>query len=137
MVHGADVVDDLDDVNRELGAGRIELEPQDVVQRALRAFDLGAEDGLLPDVHGDEEIGIGKGRRYAVEPANRLIGLRERRPQSIIEGDRQRRWQWRGDEGVIPCRLPDVLASPAAITVHRYAPALSATTMPGESGTLL
>jgi len=87
LVHGADVVDDLDDVHREFRSARIELEPQDVVQRALRPFDLGAEDSLLTDVHGDEEIGIGKGRRDAVEPANGLIGLRERRSQRLIDDD--------------------------------------------------
>src|SRR5450759_4377327 len=89
-----DVVHHLANVPRQLSSIGVELVGQHVVQRALRPFDLGAEDGLPPDVHRHEQIWIRKGEADSVESTDCLVGRREQRHKSA-EIDRRVRWQCR------------------------------------------
>ena len=71
--HGLDIVDDFFDVfGRVLLAGFV---VDNVFEGALGALDLGREDGLVTDIHRDEEIGAGKDRADAIESAEGAVGI--------------------------------------------------------------
>ena len=82
VVHGCNVVHHLADVARQLPSIGVELVGQHVVQRALRPFDLGAEDGLPPDVHRHEQIGIRTGEADSDESTDVLAARCGQRPGS-------------------------------------------------------
>jgi hypothetical protein len=77
MVHRADIVDDLLDVLRTSSAPRMRFVLQHVFKGALRALDLRAQNSLVPYVHSDEEIGIRKHGRDAVEPSKGPVRVRQ------------------------------------------------------------
>ena len=75
MVHCADVIDNLGHVIRQRAGPWVEFEYQHVLERAAGAFDCRALDCLAPYVHGNEQVGVGKDLRCAVETSDRLVGL--------------------------------------------------------------
>jgi len=58
VVHGGHIVDHLIDVFGSLGRIKLRLGGQEILQRALRAFDLAGKNGLLTNVHEDEKVGV-------------------------------------------------------------------------------
>ena len=54
MVHGANVVEHLVYVLRPAGQEHIGFGGEHILQRALGAFDLAGEYGLLADIHSNE-----------------------------------------------------------------------------------
>jgi hypothetical protein len=91
VVHRVDIADHLVDVLRQVAPRRprLELDCEQVFERALRALDLRAEDGLSPNVHMDEEVRIRNRLDDAIETTYRLIGSREERVQRTVEDDRR------------------------------------------------
>ncbi len=100
-VHGAHVVHHLGDVARCFPAEHLGLRGQEILERALCAFDLAREHRFLSDVHVDEEVGIRQRVDGPVEPAKGAIGFRK--PPLKLAVDRNS-WQGRearGKEGAI------------------------------------
>jgi hypothetical protein len=60
--------------NRNFGGSRLKLEGQDVVERAVRPFDLRAQQSLSANVHSLEQADVGQLACGAVQTTNCLIG---------------------------------------------------------------
>ena len=112
------IVKEFFHIQRQRTAARIELELQDIVKCALGSLDLGAENGLPSDVHGDEEIGIGQCSSQAVQPSHGLVGTGEKPQHGVVDpnGGIRRECGW--DEGSIACWLSDVMPGPCAERGH-------------------
>jgi hypothetical protein len=88
---------------------------QHVHERRLGALDLRRQDGLLTDVHPDEEIGVRKELGGSVEASQLLIGFRQesQQPRRIAEGrvvgERSR------DENPVTCWLHHLAPRPARL----------------------
>ena len=107
MVHRSYVVDDVSDVGMAVLGTGLEFDFQKVLEGALGALDLGAEDRLAAHIHGHEEVGIGNDLDEAVETAQRDVGLRKEREKIAVQGDRRIGRQRRWDEGPVASWLRD------------------------------
>ena len=97
VVHGLDVVHDfLDILGRALLAGFV---VDDVFEGALSAFDLGREDGLVADIHRDEEIGAGQDGADAIESAEGAVGIGQQTDDLLVLIERRFRGKRGRDEG--------------------------------------
>lgn len=105
VVHGADVVHDLFDIPGHLPLGRVQLEGEGILQRALDTLDLRAQHRLPAHVHGDEQVRIRQRPCHAVQPAHGLIRAREQPDHSEVHIDRRVRRKGRRNEGRVPGRL--------------------------------
>jgi hypothetical protein len=74
IVHGADVVDDFANIVRQVTEIRVELEGENILERALRSFNLRAIDCLPANIHRNEEVGVRQRLSDAIEAADCLIG---------------------------------------------------------------
>ena len=68
VVHRGDVIHHFIHVLRGFGREDMRLGGEEVLQGALRAFDLAGKDGLLAHIHEDEEVGMRKNLNGATEP---------------------------------------------------------------------
>ena len=111
VIHRRYMVYDFKDILEGSSSRAVQLECQQVVQAALRPFDLRTQDGLSPHVHRNEKVRVGKGSTDAVEAPDRLIGPRQQRYQrcELQRGiGRERRRQ----KCAVAGQLPDVAARP-------------------------
>ena len=74
VVHGGYVIHDLFDIPGRTNSAGVQLELEEILQRALGSFNLRAEDRLPLHVHGNEEIGIGQKLRGAIQAPQPLVG---------------------------------------------------------------
>ena len=122
VIQGPHVVDDLVHV---LGAGiwpeQVRLGGQQILQRALRAFDLAGQHSFLAHVHEHEQIGVRQGEHGAVEPAQRTVGLREQGLKFALQAQRRVRRQGRGQEGPIAGGLAHVAPGAIGTLIHGHA----------------
>jgi hypothetical protein len=58
----------------QVGNPRLELDDEQVVERALGALDLRAQHGLTPHVHGDELARVREVADLTVQTPDRLVG---------------------------------------------------------------
>lgn len=114
VVHGADVVHDLFHIARYRPNARAQLHCEQVLEGALRSFDLRTEDGLPSHVHGDEEVRVREMTvDDSVKPPDCLIRPRKEGEQARAHHvDRGVRRQRSGDKAAIALCLPNVLAGP-------------------------
>lgn len=89
------IIDDFASV--EIGGG-IKLRIKDILQRALRAFNLRGKQRFLAHIHGDEKIGAGNEQREALEIGQRTAGGDEHLAHVAIKGERWFRRQRRRAE---------------------------------------
>ena len=75
IVHGTYVVDDFRDVLRAFAAAGRRLVLEYVLEGALGPLDLRAENGLLANVHPDEQVGVRQDGRRAVQAPQGAVGL--------------------------------------------------------------
>jgi hypothetical protein len=92
VVHGVDVVDDLLHVLGEFLPGSVNLELKYVVQGALRSFDLRTQDGLVPDVHRHEEVGVGQNGSDPIQSPQGSVGVGEQTGQFRVHHHRRVGW---------------------------------------------
>ena len=119
--HGAHVVDDFFDIVRPVFVVDGGLGGQQVLQRALRAFDLAGQHRFLADIHENEQVRVWQGQHGAVEPAQRTVGLGKEGGELGTENKRRFRRQACGDEGAIASRLADVLTGAMGRVGKRHA----------------
>ncbi len=105
VVHCTDVVDNLLDVTWKPRSSGFEVGGKKIIKGALGALDLGAENCLSPNVHGNKKIGIGNRLHHSVQPAERLIGSRQCRQHLGVELDRWIGRKRLGNEGFVPLGL--------------------------------
>jgi hypothetical protein len=72
-VHGANVVDDFFDVGGATIRGDLGFLGEQVLEGALRAFDLAGEHGFPPDIHVNEEVGVGQSLDRPVQPTEGAV----------------------------------------------------------------
>ena len=92
------VVRYLGDVTRGTRIHKRGFDGEQILKRALGAFDRTRKDRLLPYVHEHEHIGIGQSAYGPVETPECTIGVREQPLRFTIEIERTIGWQWCGDE---------------------------------------
>jgi len=105
VVHGPDVIDDFGNVGGRIRIVQPRFCCQEVLQGALRAFDLARKHGFFPDIHEHEKVRIGKGEDGPVQSAQGVIGLRQQRPQRTGQIHRRVGRQRRRDESSVAGRL--------------------------------
>lgn len=106
VVQRLDVVEDVVDVLRYVGS-RPDLRLYRVHHRRHRAFDLARRRRVLPQVHEEEEVGIGKQLRDAVKLAQQARCLVAFLRDSRSEIETAVRRELVRNESVEPRRLPD------------------------------
>lgn len=121
VVHRPHVVNDLLNIKEALCLSPVAagLELEDIGQRCLCALDLGAQDGLAPDVHRHEEVGVREHHGRAVEASQGEIGLREEARQLGVNLKGRVGRKWGRDEGLVLRRLANVTAGALRIGIHR------------------
>ena len=121
VVHRVDVADDLVDVLRQPAPSRtgLELDREQILERALRPLDLRAEHSLAPDVHVDEEVRVRNGLDDAVQATDGLIGPGQERVQLTVEGDRRVGRERRRDERRVARALFHIAAGARTSGGHR------------------
>ncbi len=115
-VEGGNVVDDFRDILPRGARLRASFILKQVYERRLRPFNLARKDGFLPDVHVDEEVGIGQGRGDGVEPGKTPFCLGQSR--YVLIGVPYR-WIWR------QCPRTERSDSFAELNVLPHAPGLA------------
>lgn len=106
--HRIDVVRDLANVVDRLPSLCFGLEAEKVGEGGLRAFDLRGEDGLLADVHVEEQFLARQQHRDAVKTTNGAFGNTQplQKAEDIDRRiGRQRRWDERTDDFAAHRRL--------------------------------
>jgi hypothetical protein len=75
VVHCLDIVEHLGNVRGSIRIVQARLGSQEVLQRALRSFNLAGHDGVLANVHEDEEIRVRQYLNRPVQTSQREVGL--------------------------------------------------------------
>ena len=102
-------------------AGQFRLCSKKIRQRALSAFDLTRQHGLLADIHKDEEVRVRKDLNRTIKPPHRTVRSGELNLQSATEGDGGIGRQGTRDKGPVSGRLLDVGAC-AAVLIPLHSP---------------
>lgn len=108
VIHGSDVVDHVLDIVWDVFRPGIQLECEDILEGALRPFDLGTVDRFASNIHGNEEVRIGQRVGYAVQPSDCLIRCGEKMDDCVIHPDRGIEWERSRNKRSESTRLSDV-----------------------------
>ena len=118
VVHRIDVVHDLHRVRRRRGVQHLRLEFQNLREGRLGALDLRREHRLLPDVHQDEEVRVGKRLGRSVQPPERAVRLGQEPPHLVVHPHRRIGRQTGGNERPVVRGLGDVGSGSARGLMH-------------------
>jgi hypothetical protein len=102
MVHGGDIIRDLDDIIKRHTRGLFPFEQQEVGKWRLRPFDLRRKDRLLADKYVKKKINIRQKRCDAVQAPQRNKGLVNGFPKEGINGQRRLWRKWGGNKRPVP-----------------------------------
>lgn len=91
VTHGADIIHDLVHIAGTIRRKNVGLGREQVLERTLGAFDLAGENGLFPNVHEDEKIGIRQCLDGAVEAPECTVRRREQRLEFPLKSHRWHR----------------------------------------------
>jgi hypothetical protein len=105
VVHRPHIVDRFFNIFRDILPGGVNLELQDIFERALRTLDLRTENGLVAHVHCHEQVRVGQNGGAAIESTQRAIRVRQQAGEIVIHHDGRRGRQWRCNKRPIVARL--------------------------------
>jgi hypothetical protein len=108
QIHRPDVVHDLTNIGREGFIQKPCFSGEEILERALSAFDLARQDCFPTDIHVYEKVWVRQGQDRTIEASQLAVCFGQKLLEFCSDLNRRNRRKCRWDERTISAWLPDV-----------------------------